>query len=235
MGTTPLFELPYAELTDAPDGPLVTRLLAETVEGRLSRLHRTPTGSALPTGMPVDFLTWDEANGITKRWDGSAWQDYAVAGAGSGGGGGGGGPVTSGVVYAGYTADNSQPIASGSDVVVKFGKAGTTDARVERNTRGAGHSFTLTETRVWTITATLRFSQDDSGGRLFRLVTASGAVLAAASGPIDSDGPWTCSLAVTRRLPAGTTVYIIARHNAGHSVALEADGGNYVHVDISGV
>lgn len=233
MGTTPLFELPYAEPTDAPDGPLATRQLAESTEGRLSRLYRVPAGQARPTGVPVDFLIWNAADGIAERWDGAAWQPFGVGGGSSGGGGGGG--VTSGVAYAGYTADNSQPIASGSDVVVRFGKAVTTDARVERNTRGAGHSFTLTESRVWTITATLRFSQDDDGGRLFRLVTSSGAVLAAASGPIDSDGPWTCCLSVTRRLPATTQVFILARHNAGHSVALEADGGNYVHVDISGV
>jgi hypothetical protein len=103
--------------------------------------------------------------------------------------------------------------------LVAFGVEQVTDAAVTRNTSGAGHSFTLTQTRLWTMSATLRFAQNATGGRTFELRAGGSTVLAKASGPKDTDAPFTANLSVTRRLPAGTVITAVARHDSSSPVS----------------
>lgn len=231
MGSTSLFGLLYPELTDAPNGPEQIKALAEGVDGRLARAYRC-TSSTRPTGVPDDFIIRESDTGNLYIWTGSAWAQ--IASAVSSGGGGGGTPAI-GTVSATYTATAAQPIATSSDVVVAFGVAATTTSEVTRSTFGAGHQFTLSQTRLWIISATVRFSQDPSGGRTFELRTGSGAVLAKESGPQNQDAPYTANLTGARSLPAGTSVHVIARHNSGSSLALEPNSGAWVHIDLAGI
>ena len=103
-----------------------------------------------------------------------------------------------------------------------------------RSTSGAGHAFTLAQTRLWIITATLRFAQNGTGGRTFEL-RAGSAVLAKAGADAPVNTPYTASLSVARQLAAGTVITAVARHNAGSSVALDPSSGDYVHIDIAGI
>ena len=230
MGSTSRFGLRYPELTDAPNGPAQFQTLAYDVDGKLARAFRCTSGTR-PTDVPDDFIIRESDTGNVLIWTGSAWAQ--ISGAVSGGGGGGTPAV--GTVSATYSASSAQPIATNSDVVVAFGVAASTAAEVTRSTFGAGHRFTLTQSRLWIISATLRFSQDPAGGRTFELRTGSGAVLAKESGPQNQDAPYTGNLVCARALPANTTVHAIARHNSGSSLALEPNSGDYVHIDIAGV
>ena len=228
MGSTSRFALRSPELTDAPNGPVQISTLADDVEGWLCRAFPCTSGTR-PIGVDAGFLIRESDSGSIFVWTGAAWAE--VAGAVSGGGGGG---SAIGTVSATYAATSAQSISSGVDVTVAFGVAQTTDASVTRSTSGAGHQFTLGQTRLWTVTATLRFSQNGVGGRTFEL-RAGSAVLAKESGPQDTDAPYTANLAVTRRLPSGTAITAVARHNSSSSLALEPSGGDYVHIDLAGV
>lgn len=235
MGTT-RFGLHYPELTDAPNGPAQIQQLAGDTDGLLYRAFPC-TDTTRPTLTTGDrgFLADVGDLGTLERWDGSAWKVIAnTTSTGSGGGGTGGGTTTIGTVGATYAASAAQAISNSTDVVVAFGVAQATDSAVTRNTSGGGHSFTLNQTRLWTVSATLRFAQNATGGRTFEL-RAGSTILAKASGPQNQDAPYTANLSVTRKLTSGTVITAIARHNAGTGLALEPNGGNYVHIDLGGV
>lgn len=230
MGSTSRFALRYPELTDAPNGPAQMSALASDVEGWLARAFRC-TSTTRPGSPPNDMLIRESDTGNVMVWTGSAWAQ--VNGTVSGGGGGGTSLIST--ISATYSATAAQSIPTGVDTVVAFGVESSADAAVTRSTSGAGHKFTLAQTRLWVITATVRFSQNAVGGRRFDLVTGSGAVLSSASGPVNTDAPWTTTLACSRKLAAGTTVQVIARHNSSGSVSLEPASGAYVHIDLSGI
>lgn len=232
MGSTSRFGLGYPDLTDAPNGPAQIQELASDVDGWLCRAFRC-TSSTRPSGVPNDFLIRESDTGNVYIWTGSAWSQ--VNGAAAGGGGGGGGTTTISTVSATYAATSAQSIPAEQDVVVAFGVEQTADPLVTRSTSGAGHRFTLGQTRLWIVTATCRFAQNAVGGRTFEIATTSGAILAKSSGPVNADAPWSTSLSVARRFPAGTSIQVRARHNSTSSVLLEPGGGDYVHIDIAGV
>jgi hypothetical protein len=156
-----------------------------------------------------------------------------VGAVGAGGGGGGTSPIST--ISATFAATTAQSIPSGADTVVAFGVEQQSDPAVTRSTSGAGHKFTLAQIRLWIIAATVRFAENSTGGRTFELRTGSGAVLAKSSGPVNAAAPWTANLSVARKLPAGTAVQVVARHDATSSVPLEPASGSYVHIDIAGV
>lgn len=231
MGSTSRFGLAYPALTDAPHGPAQIQALAEDVEGWLARAFRC-TSSTRPSSPPNDFIIRESDTGNVYIWTGTAWSQINGA---AGGGGGGGGTTTIATISATYAATSTQSIPSGVDTVVAFGVEQTGDPTVTRSTSGAGHRFTLAQTRLWIVTATVRFAQNPTGGRRFDLTTGAGVVLSSASGPPNADAPWTTTLSVARRLTAGTTVQVIARHNATTAVPLEPTSGSYCHIDIAGV
>jgi hypothetical protein len=230
LGSTSLFGLDYPDLTDAPNGPAQIQQLAEDTNGWLCRAFPC-TSASRPTGVGTGFLIRESDTGSVLIWTGSAWA--AVAGTVSGGGGGGGTSTIS-TVSATYAATAAQSIAPTTDVVVAFGVEQTADPLVTRSTNGAGHKFTLAQTRLWTVTATVRFAAATGGGRTFELRTGAGAVLAKFGDPV-VDGPYTRTLPATRRLAAGTTVHVIARHDAAAAISLEPQSGDFCHIDIAGV
>lgn len=229
MGSTTRFALPWPELTDAPNGPAQLQELATASDSWLCRAFPC-TSSGRPSGVADGFLIRESDTGNVMVWTGSAWSQ--VNGTVSGGGGGGTSLIAT--ISATYAATATQSIPSGADTVVAFGVEQQADPAVTRSTSGAGHKFTLAQTRLWLITATLRFAQNNVGGRRFDLQTGAGAVLASASGPVNTDAPWTTTLSVARRLTAGTTVQVIARHNSSAAVPLEPASGAYVHIDLAG-
>lgn len=232
MGSTSRFGLHYPDLTDAPNGPAQLQQLSEDVDGWLCRDFPC-TSATRPAGVAVGFRIVESDTGKTFRWSGSTWVDISSTVV-SGGGGGGGGTTAISTVSATYAATATQSIAPTTDVVVAFGVEQTSDPLITRSTLGAGHRFTVAQTRLWIVTATVRFADATGGGRTFELRTGSGAVLAKDGDPL-IDGPYTRSLQVARRLTAGTAVHVIARHNAAAPVALEPSGGDYCHIDLAGV
>lgn len=233
MGSTPRFTLHYPDLTDSPNGPAQLQQLAEDAEAWLCRAFPC-TSSSRPSGISEGFLIRESDTGNVMVWTGSAWAQIAGAVTGGGGGGGGGGTTTIGTVSATYAATSAQSISAGSDVIVAFGVAQTTDSSVTRGTSGAGHSFTLNQTRLWTISATLRFAQNGTGGRTFEL-RAGTTVLAKEGADAPVNTPYTANLSCTRVLPSGTLITAVARHNSSSSLALEPNSGQYVHIDLAGV
>jgi hypothetical protein len=231
MGATPRFGLRWPELTDAPNGPAQFEALAEDSDAWLCRAYRC-TSTTRPSGVPNDFIIRESDTGNVYIWTGSAWAQ--ISGAVASGGSGSGGTSAIGTVSATYAATAAQSISAGSDIVVAFAVAQTTDANVTRATSGAGHSFTLGQTRLWTISTTLRFVQDPTGGRTFEL-RAGTTVLAKEGGDAPANTPFTANLSTTRALPAGTVITAIARHNSSTSLALDPNAGNYVHIDLAGV
>jgi hypothetical protein len=236
LGSTPRFGLSYPELTDAPNGPEQIKALAEDVDARLSRLYRVPAGQSRPTDeVGTSFLIWDDAANAAFRWDGSAWQPFPAATAGGGGGGGGGGTSLLSTVSATFAATATQSIPPNTDTVVAFGVEQAADPAVTRSTSGAGHKFTLSQTRLWIVAATIRFAaHSDTGGRTVEL--RAGATVLAKQGEGDPAEPaWTRSLSVPRKLPAGTVITVVVRHDADTALSLEPASGSYVHIDIAGV
>jgi hypothetical protein len=228
MGTTSRFGLRYPGLADAPNGPQLAQFLAEDVDAWLTRAFPCPDANAVPTGVPDGFLIDRQDLGEVQIRRGGAWAVISPT-VSSGGGSG-----AIGTMSATYAATTAQPISTASDVTVAFAVEQVSSPAVTRAPAGAGHAFTLTQTRLWTISATLRFAAHPTGGRTFEL-RAGSLVLAKASGPVDTDAPFTANLCVTRRLTAGTVITAIARHNAGTGIALEPNAGNYVHIDLAGV
>lgn len=232
MPTISRFGLRVPSLADPPNVPQDAAFLATDVAGWLARAFPC-LSTARPTGVADGFLIRETDTGNLGMWNGttSTWTLYSPLG----GTGGGGGAVTIDTASALYEASVAQPISTGVDTVVAFGVQQIADPEVARSTQGAGHQFTLQATRVWTVTATLRFAAHPQGGRTFELRNGAGKVLGKESGPVDTDAPWTCNLAVTRRMPINTVVFAVARHNAGTGITLEPNNGDTCHIDITGV
>ncbi|GEL17700.1 hypothetical protein [Pseudonocardia asaccharolytica] len=222
MGSTTRFGLRYPGLGDAPNGPQLAQQLAEDTEGWLARAYPC-TSSTRPTGVGEGFLIREADTGSVLIYTGADW----VAVGGSGGGGGGGGSSA----YASYAATAAQSIPSGADTVVAFGVETAAHALVTRSTQGSGHKFTLGQSGLWAITAVARFVAASSE-RTFELFTGGGATLAKAGGP-GPGLPFTTTLSATRQLSAGTTVRLEAWQDSGGSLALEPNGGNWVHIDFA--
>lgn len=232
MGATSRFGLRWPELTDAPNGPAQFQALAGDTENWLCRGFPC-TSSTRPTGVPDGFVIRETDTGNWLGWNGSAWVALSVA---STGGSGGGGTSLINTISATYAATAAQSIATGQNVIIAFGVEQTADPAVTRSTNGAGHKFTLGQTRLWVITATLQFATFSTGRRVFEMINAgSGATLAKSSGPTDTAQPWTTTLVVARKFTAGTTVSVQAFHTSTTSQSLEPGGGNLVHIDIAGI
>jgi hypothetical protein len=233
LPTISRFGLRVPSLADPPNVPQDTGFLATDVAGWLARAFPC-LSTARPTGVADGFLIRETDTGNLGMFNGttSTWTLYSPLG---GTGGGGGGAVTIDTASALYEASVAQPISTGVDTVVAFGVQQIADPEVARSTQGAGHQFTLLATRVWTVTATIRFAAHPQGGRTFELRNGAGKVLGKESGPVDTDAPWTCNLAVTRRMPINTVVFAVARHNAGTGITLEPNNGDTCHIDITGV
>lgn len=232
MGATTRFGLHSPELTDAPNGPSQMAQLASDVDGWLCRAYRC-TSSTRPTGVPDEFLIRESDTGNVYIWNGSAWQLISQVVGSGGSGGGGTGAV--GTVSTTYMATAAQPIPVGVDTVVAFGVDVATDAAVVKSTSGPGHKFTLQQSRLWTISATLRFVLNGVGSRTFEL-RAGSTVIAKTGMQASSANAYTTNLCVARKFNAGTDITAIARHDAtGASLALETQGGNSVHIDLAGV
>lgn len=229
MGTTPMFGLRWPELTDAPNGPAQMEALAEDAAGWLCRAFTCTSGTRPTVTDGRAMLIRETDTGNVMVWTGTAWAQVAGA---SGGGGGGTGAV--GTVSATYAATTAQSIPTSTDTVIAFGVQLVSDNAVSRSTSGPGHQFTLNQTRLWTISATLRFSTNGTGGRKFEL-RAGSTVLATEGDGASAVNTWTANLSVTRKLAAGTVITAIARHNAGTGLALEPASGDWVHIDLAGV
>jgi hypothetical protein len=229
LGATTRFGLRFPELTDAPNGPAQLQTLAGDADTWLSRVYRC-TSSTRPTGVPDDFLIRESDTGNMYVWTGSAWSQIAPVVSG----GGGGGSVL-GTVSATYTATSSQPIPNNTDTTVAFGVDAVTTSEVTRSTSGAGHKFTLNQTRLWAVTATVRFTENGVGGRAVDIRTGSSTLLAKAGSQSSATNPYTVSLSCVRRLTSGTQISVVAWQNSGGSLALDSNSGNTVHIDIAGI
>lgn len=236
MGSTSRFGLPSPDQTDAPNGPEQIGALATAVDGKLARAFPC-TSTTKPTGLTTadrGFLVDVGDLARIERWDGSAWQVVGPTTV-TGGGGGGGGTTTLSTVSATYAGSAAQPVSTETDVVVAFPTVLVADGAVTRNTAGAGHSFTLTQTRLWLLSTTVRFAEhSDTGGRTVEI--RAGTTILAKEGEGDPAAPaWTRSLSVARKLTAATVITVVVRHDAGTSLALEPNNGQYVHIDLAGV
>ena len=239
MGSTSQFALRFPELTDAPNGPEQIKALAEDADGKLARAFKCTSTTRPTVSDGSAFLIYETDTAKMFVWDGNSWEPpvtVEVTNPGGGGGGGGGGtPATVSTVSATYAATTAQPISSGSDVVVAFGVAQTTDTAVTRSASGAGHSFTLNQTRLWMLSATVRFAtHDDAGGRTLELRAGSN-ILAKVGADSPDDNAWTGNVFCARKLTAGTVITAVVRHNGGSGVALEPNNGQFVHIDLAGV
>lgn len=232
MGATTRFGLRFPELTDAPNGVAQLQTLAGDADGWLCRAFRC-TSSTRPTGVPDEFIIRESDTGNVYIWTGSAWAQISSAVSGGGGGGGGGTPAV-GTVSTTYTATSAQPIPNNSDTVVAFGVDATTSSEVVKSTSGAGHKFTLGQTRLWMITATVRFPENGVGGRAVDVRSGS-TILAKGGSQSSATNPYTVNLSCNRRLAAGSQISVVAWQNSGGSLALDAGSGNTVHIDIAGV
>jgi hypothetical protein len=236
VGSTSRFELDYPALTDAPNGPQQLQALAEGVEGWLGRAFPC-TSTTRPTGIGTGFFIYETDTAKVLIWDGNSWEPPVTVTTTPGGGGGGTtpDPATVSTVSATYAATAAQPISSNSDVVVAFGVAQTTETAVTRNASGAGHSFTLNQTRLWTVSTTLQIDGPSgiTGRRTFELRAGSNVLARATAGPYAQ--PFAVNLSVTRRLPAGTVITAIARHTHSSGLPLEPNSGQYVHIDLAGI
>lgn len=232
MGSTSRFTLTYPELTDAPNGPAQLQELANDVDGWLCRAYRC-TSTTRPASPPDDFIIRESDTGNLLIWTGSGWAP--ITGTVTTGGGGGGGTSLISTISSTFAATTTQTIPDSTDTVVAFGVEQQADPGVTRSTSGAGHKFTLSQTRLWIISATVRFAaHSDTGGRTVEL--RAGSTILAKEGEGDPAAPaWTRSLSVARKLPAGTAITVVVRHDAGTSLALEPASGSYVHIDIAGV
>lgn len=229
MGSTSRFVLRWPELTDAPNGPAQLQALAGDTETWLCRAFPC-TSTTRPSSVDAGFLVRESDTGNVMVWSGSAWAQVN----GTGGGGGGGTSLIS-TASATYAATSAQSIPSGADTVVAFGVEQVADSTVTRSTSGAGHKFTLAQSRLWVVSFTGRFpTHADTGGRTFE-IRAGSTVLAKAGAQTPTDNAWTANLSVARRLAAGTVITVVARHSAGTSLALEPAGGDYLHIDLAGI
>jgi hypothetical protein len=227
LGATTRFGLRYPELTDAPNGPAQFQTVATDVEGWLSRVYRC-TSTTRPTGIPDDFLIRESDTGDMYVWTGSAWT--LITGAVSGGGSG----SAIGTVSTTFSATSAQPIPNNTDTTVAFGVDGPTSTEVTRSTSGAGHKFTLNQTRLWMVTATVRFPENGTGGRAVDIRSGS-TILAKMGSQSSATNPYTVNLACTRKLTAGAQISVVAWQNSGGSLAFDPGSGNTVHIDIAGI
>jgi len=228
LGATTRFGLRFPELTDAPNGPAQLGTVASDVDTWLSRAYRC-TSSTRPTGVPDDFIIRESDTGDMYVWTGSAWAQ--ITGAVSGGGGSG---SAIGTVSTTYTATSAQPIPNNADTTVAFGVDAVTNSAVTKSTSGAGHKFTLTQTRLWVVTATVRFVENGTGGRMVELKAGS-TTLAKMGFDSSATNPFTGNVSCARRLASGTQITVAAWQNSGGSLALEPSSGNFVHIDIAGI
>jgi hypothetical protein len=225
MATTPRFGLHYQALTDAPDGAALGALLAADVDALLSKAY-VCTSSTRPTGVPDWFLIGETDTGDLLRYNaaGSAWVN--LTGATSGGGGGGGGGSTSDAVPGKWRATANQSLPNGTDTVLAFGNTETASSVVTRATAGSGHKFTLAETRVYAVTATVRIIPGATGSRFIELRNSAQTVRYVADGDQGGPAASTRSFSVTDLFTAGTELVVIAAQSSGGTLTTQFQGSS---------
>lgn len=221
MGTTAApYSLPYDDLNEAPDGPLMSSELATAVAGWLS-CAQPCLSSARPvptSGRPMIIRETD--TGDIRIYNGSSWDLLG----GTGGGGGGS------AVNGSWRASSGQSIPNGVDTVVGFGTTELTSPVVTRSTSGAGHKFAVSETGTYSIAVTVRFPDGSAGRRFIELRNSAQTYRypGASQGGRVEDDPMTLAFSTVVPLTAGAELVVVAAQNSGSSLVLDYQGSSIV-------
>jgi hypothetical protein len=220
MATTPRFGLHYQTLTDAPDGAALGGLLAGDVDAWLARAYPVADANARValSGQAVGFFTFQQDDDSLWVWDGSSWD--AVGGSTGGGGGSSAFSYTDGQ----YRASANQDLTNAHDTVLGFGTTETASAVVTRATSGTGHKFTLTQTGLYAITATVRFAAGAAGNRFIELRNSAQNARYVSSGGQGGPGADTRTFSITRGFSSGQDFVVTATQSSGGSLTTDYQG-----------
>jgi hypothetical protein len=219
MGTTARFGLRYPALTDAPNGPQLAQFLAEDIEGWLSRAFPC-TSTTRPTGVGDGFIIRETDTGKWLGWNGTAWSELADAG----GGGGGGSTGFPTAIEGQYRASSNQSLANGTNTVFAFGTTEVTSPVVQRATLGSGHKFTLTESGVWAVTATVRFASGTAGSRYIELTNSAQNTRFVATGDQGGPAAATRHFSIVKRFPAAQELVVRGAQSSGGTLSTQYQG-----------
>jgi len=225
MATTPRFGLHYQTLTDAPDGAALGGLLAEDIDAWLSRAYPVANAAARValSGVSAGFFAYQQDDDSLWLWDGSTWG--AVGGAVSGGGGGGGGTSVAFAYTDGqYRANANQSLPNSTDTVLAFGTTETSSDVVTRATLGSGHKFTVAQTALYCISATVRFAAGAAGNRFIELRNSAQSARYVSSGGQGGPGADTRTFSVTRGFTAGQDFVVTATQASGGTLSTNYQG-----------
>lgn len=222
MGTTGRFGLHYQGLSDAPDGAGLGQVLAEDVEGWLSRAYPVADAAARTslTGVGQGFLVFQDSDDTFWGWNGSAWVGFGDGTGGGGGGGGGGGTFVEGQ----YRATANQSIPNNTDTIVGFGTTETASASVTRATSGSGHKFTLANTATYAITAVVRFTAGTAGSRFIELRNSAQTTGYISSGGQGGPAADTRTFSLTKQFTAGDEIVVVAAQASGATLDTQYQG-----------
>lgn len=222
MATTTRFGLHYQSLTDSPDGAALGGTLAQDVDAWLCRKYPVADAAARValSGLGAGFEVLQQDDNSEWTWTGSSWQ----AAAGSTGGGGGGGTAAFSYTDGQWRAAADQSLPNGTDTVLAFGTTETTSTAVTRATSSSGHKFTLSQTGLYAITATVRFAAGAAGPRFIELRNAAQNVRFVASGGQAGTGANTRTFSITRGFNAGQDFVVIATQTSGGTLSTQYQG-----------
>lgn len=226
MATTPRFGLHYQTLTDAPDGPALGGLLAEDVDALLARAYPVANAATRTglSGIGAGFIVLQQDDESGWMWTGSAWLALGGSSTDTGGGGGSGGGTIG--VEGQWRAAANQSLSNNTDTVLAFGTTETASALVTRATSGAGHKFTLSEDATYAVTATVRFTPGATGSRFIELRNSAQDARFVADGDQGGPAAATRSFSITKRLPAGQELVVVATQASGGTLATQYQGSS---------
>jgi hypothetical protein len=222
MATTPRFGLHYQTLTDSPDGAGLGGLLAADVDAWLARAYVVADAAARTglSGIGTGFIVFQQDDATLWAWSGSAWSSVT----GSGGGGGEGGSSALAYTDGQYRAAANQTLSNGTDTILAFATTETASAVVTRATSGVGHKFTLSQTGLYSISATVRFAAGSSGSRFIELRNAAQNARYVSSGEQGGPAASTRTFSLTRGFSAGQDFVVVATQSSGGNLATQYQG-----------
>jgi hypothetical protein len=233
MATTPRFGLHYQTLTDAPDGAALGALLAEDVDTWLGRAYPVADAAARTalSGLSAGFLALQLDDDSLWQWNGSTWTDR------SGSSGGGGGSSAFAYIDGQYRAASNQTLSNNADTVLAFATTETSSPVVTRATSGVGHKFTLSQTGLYCVTATVRFAAGAAGSRFIELRNAAQNTRYVAAGDEGGPSAATRTFSITRGFSAGQDFVVTATQSSGGNLSTQYQGTSitdgFVRLNIS--
>lgn len=230
MAVTERWDVPYPVKTDAPEGWVQLKTLADYLELNLGHAlevddaaARTALGTAIGSG-GRGLLVLQVDTSALYCWSGTVW--LGPYGAGGGGGGGAGSRGR-------WAASSAQNVITGESVVAAFGSDLEVSADWLKVTRGDGHGFRAQRAGILSGALVLRYATTTAAGVRDVHVRKNSDYVGSSGGGAVQGQPRHHSVAILPQpIAEDDEVWVDLFNGTGGTRALEPNGGQWVQLSL---